>query len=134
MKAITLREPWASLVLEGTKTIETRSWATRYRGELYIHAGVSRAPRDDRHIAELMQLLHGALHYGMIVARCELVDCVRIDDAYAHTLARNEPLNYISGDFTPGRYAWVLENVRALERPIRARGSLGLWNWTPDDV
>lgn len=134
MRALTLREPWASLVLEGVKTIETRSWATRYRGELLIHAGCSRVPRGDAHAAELMALLTGPLHCGMIVARCELVDCVRIDEDYARELARREPVNYICGDFTPGRYAWVLGDVRTLERPVPARGRLGLWNWEPDEA
>lgn len=69
MKALTLREPWASLVLEGVKTLETRSWATRYRGELFIHAGSGRVPRGDAHVNELMKLLEGPLHYGLVIAR-----------------------------------------------------------------
>ena len=113
MKALTLREPWASLVLEGVKTLETRSWATRYRGELFIHAGSGRVPRGDAHVNELMNLLEGPLHYGLVRARCELVDCVRIDAEYAREVERRAPLNYISGDYTPGRYVWVLEGVRA---------------------
>lgn len=134
MKALTLREPWASLVLEGVKTLETRNWATRYRGELFIHAGSGRVPRGDAHVNELMKLLEGPLHYGLVIARCELVDCVRIDAEYAREIERRAPLNYISGDYTPGRYVWVLEGVRALERPVPARGMLGLWNWEPNGV
>ena len=128
MKALTLREPWASLVLEGVKTLETRSWATRYRGELFIHAGSGRVPRGDAHVNELMKLLEGPLHYGLVIARCELVDCVRIDAEYAREIERRAPLNYISGDEK------LLEGVRALERPVPARGMLGLWNWEPNGV
>lgn len=132
MKVLTLREPWASLLLEGVKTLETRGWATSYRGELFIHAGSGRVPRGDAHVDELMSLLRGPLHYGLVIARCELVDCVRIDAEYARVLERREPMNYLCGDFAPGRYAWVLKDVCALERPQPARGRLGLWNWEPD--
>lgn len=59
---------------------------------------------------------------------------MRIDAEYAREIERRAPLNYISGDYTPGRYVWVLEGVRALERPVPARGMLGLWNWEPNGV
>lgn len=129
MKVLTLREPWASLVLSGSKTIETRSWQTRYRGEILIHAAVRRA---DARMDELTALVRGPLNYGLIIARCELTGCALIDEAYARRLALSDPINYMCGDFTPGRYAWTLENVRALARPVPARGHLGLWNWEPD--
>lgn len=132
MKALTLREPWASLVLEGRKALETRSWATRYRGELAIHAGSSRVPRGDAHAAELMAMLDGPLHYGQVIARCELIECVRINARFARELAWRDPIEYMCGDYAPGRYAWVLANVRALEPPAPARGRLGLWDWRPE--
>lgn len=60
MKVLTLREPWASLVGERIKTIETRSWPTNYRGELYIHAG---AYKIHKKILELMSLQAGFLDH-----------------------------------------------------------------------
>ena len=47
MKVLTVREPWASLIGEHIKLIETRSWATNYRGELYIHASQTLIPQKD---------------------------------------------------------------------------------------
>lgn len=53
MKVLTLREPWASLIKKQVKTIETGSWPTSYRGELYIHAGLVKVPAKDERIKRL---------------------------------------------------------------------------------
>lgn len=50
MKVITIKEPFASLVADGIKKVETRSWKTNYRGEIYIHAGLTKVPEQDERI------------------------------------------------------------------------------------
>ena len=57
MKALSLTEPYATLIRKGIKTIETRSWKTSYRGKLYIHASSTRIPREYRNNQELMSLV-----------------------------------------------------------------------------
>ena len=63
---------------------------------------------------------------GAIVATGELVDCIRITPEFVATLSPDE---LALGDYTPGRYAWKLANVKRLPEPIPAKGKQGLWNW-----
>lgn len=159
MKALTLTQPWASLVAAGVKTIETRSWSTSYRGPLAIHAA-SKIPTDVRRVilghkvrgyphtygrgdGPILHALYnegfveaGAggsverrLPLGAVVAVCELVSTRRTEtldsDAFLEWDVR---LNRPFGDFTPGRYAWMLRDIRPLDEPIPVKGALGLWD------
>ena len=85
-RVITLQEPWASLIGEGIKTIETRSWPCNQFGEIYIHAGMSKIPANDLRIKQLSNMLSGPLHYGNIFVKCTLSDCVLIDEQFAKTI------------------------------------------------
>ena len=158
MKALSLWQPWASVIATGAKRIETRSWSTNYRGPLLIHA----AKR--RHVGELrglgtcwywrgaLRMFSGAsmfsLPFGAIVASCRLVDCqpseyftaVDIDAARSPDLPPGTPHPHwytwtegLLGDFGPGRFGWVLEDIRALPEPIPYRGRQRLFN-VSDDV
>ena len=133
MKAITLWQPWASLIAIGAKQYETRSWAARYRGPIAIHAakkdpgklqisGKFEAARGELEKAGLAWCL---LPTGCIVATAELVNCWRIG-TNTGVVSEKEKL---FGDWTPGRYAWELANVQMLPEPIPAKGKQGLWNW-----
>lgn len=136
MKAITLWQPWATLIAIGAKRYETRSWPTRYRGPIAIHAA-KRAPGDLELNLMLSLLASGRvpdlpaideLPLGVIVATAELVNCTRM----AGAIVRSQPeLERDVGDWRTGRYAWELANVQALPTPIPARGAQGLWEWTP---
>ncbi len=125
-RVITLQEPWASLVAEGIKTIETRSWPCYQYGSIFIHASKALIPQTDERRTELSTLLSGSLHYGEIIAECELSNCILIDDSYAKRIEKENPLCFRCGDFTPGRYAWVLSNIRPI-KPIPIRGKQGIW-------
>jgi hypothetical protein len=149
MKALTLTQPYATLIAIGAKRIETRSWSTRYRGPLAIHAGKGLGPvGGERGLVALCQndvfaqALKGyALPRGVIVANCTLVDVVPVEDVLCRVQIR--PHDYDTGyhqwsvdgserafgDYTPGRYAWLLANVRPVNPPIPATGRQGLWEW-----
>jgi hypothetical protein len=146
MKAITIRQPHATAVALRSKRIETRSWSTHYRGPLAIHAG------QHCRLGEMMALgsvYHwcGALHeplgtwlyktlpFGAIVAVADLVDCRPTDsftvaelDQWRSPPWNDKPLHLYHwterqmGDFTPGRFGWVLENIRALKTPVPFKG------------
>lgn len=142
MKALTLYEPWASLVALGAKKIETRSWPTNYRGPLAIHAGKTIR-------AEFMNLawkepfcsalkpLHGnagggrsiQYHLGCVIAIAQLVDCQEIR-------VGNVPFGFerYFGDYRKGRYMWILQDVQRFEAPIPARGHQRLWEWGGPEV
>jgi hypothetical protein len=66
------------------------------------------------------------LPLGMVVATCDLVRVVRTNELTHFQLDSKERA---FGDYSPGRYAWLLENIHALPEPIPAKGSLGLWEW-----
>jgi len=152
MKALTLWQPWASLVAEGVKTIETRSWKTSYRGPLAIHASVMGAawafPGSDvawEALAEVYGLRDGyelwhecaagegyqqgyiTPPFGSVLATCELLDVVPTE-GFCFSIDDPQP-GY--GDFTPGRYAWLLGEITRLPEPVPARGKQGLWEWAP---
>jgi hypothetical protein len=147
MKALTLTQPWATLVAIGVKTIETRSWATTYRGALAIHAAKG-FPKDCRDLcsedpfAEALTLAGikspTDLPLGVVVATCNLRGCVQMGtDAAPCTadlmqwLKRPMYPEAVFGDYAARRWAWVLDNVVPLKMPRAAKGALGLWEWEP---
>ena len=129
MRVITLQEPWASLI--GIKVIETRSWPCNQFGELYIHAGLSKIPANDARKNELAKWLTGSLHYGTIFAKCKLSDCVPITEEFAQKIKETNPRCFQCGDYTPGRYAWILTDIELIE-PISKTGKLGIWYYDKD--
>lgn len=126
MRVITLQEPWASLIGENIKTIETRSWPCNQFGELYIHAGLSKISAKDTRKRELARWLSGPMHYGTVFAKCQLSDCILITEEFANMVKETNPRCYLCGDYTPGRYAWVLTDIKTIS-PIPTKGKLGIW-------
>lgn len=137
MKALSLTQPWASLVACGIKAFETRSWHTEYRGALAIHATAARVLGPDDMTAALARICargfgaewHLVLPRGAVLAIVHLVD-VRPAAAVARGL---DGVEAACGDFSPGRWAWRLAAVDKLPRPIPARGFQGLWDWDEAD-
>lgn len=76
MKVITVKQPFASLIAERLKRYEFRTWRTRYRGDILIHAGKS----IDKKAMEKFR--HLGLEYptGCIIAKATITDCVELDD------------------------------------------------------
>lgn len=137
MKAITLHQPWANLIADGYKTIETRGWPTNHRGLIAIHAGRKSADEGITSVArslapiapqipvELWRAVHdGPFRLGAIVATACIVDCIRMDSSggWAH-----DPIEHALGFYAPDRYSWILTGVQKLERPVVARGAQGIW-------
>lgn len=128
MKVLSIKEPFATLIKNGTKCIETRSWKTNYRGELYIHASMTHMDKyNDR--VELKQIIKNLeFSYGYIICKCKLVDCVYMDEDFIKKI-RNNHIEYICGEYSVGRYAWILSDVEILDIPIKVKGKLGIWNY-----
>lgn len=131
MKAITLWEPWATAIARGLKRIETRGWATRYRGPLAIHAAARKVTLFD--LPGLAPHFAGAdvteadLAFGCVVATATLARVVRVEDI-RDTLS---PRELVFGNYNDGRYAWVLEDITRLANPAPAQGRQGLWSYNP---
>lgn len=126
MKVLSINEPWASLIMNGTKKIETRSWKTKYRGEIYIHASLSKAKITKPEVYELIKDMN--FKCGYIICKCNLVDCIYMTNEYVNDMKINHYEEYICGHYEVGRYAWIVEDVKVIE-PIEAKGKLGLWNY-----
>jgi len=129
MKVLSITEPMATLICLGKKKIETRSWKTNYRGELYIHASLTKIRKEWKDNKELMNLLdNSSLNYGNIICKCNLVDCVYMDNEFINKIKKDNQ-EYICGIYEFGRYAWILENVEILDTSIKVKGHLGIWNY-----
>ena len=129
-RAITLTQPWATLVAINAKRWETRSWPAKYRGWIAIHAAKS-FPRDCRELC-WDAVYHDALclggvtdfdnlPLGSVIAIAEMTDCRSTNDWKPVGLDR------AFGDYSPNRYAFRLDHVRRLREPIPMRGMLGIW-------
>ncbi|QWU14903.1 ASCH domain-containing protein [Paenibacillus sophorae] len=147
MRCITILQPWATLIALGEKKFETRSWKTKNRGQLAIHAG----KKIDKEICQRepfksVLAKHGYtadnLPTGSVVAVCRLKECYRVTRPYGEngliSLEGTHQLrtwgDYLSneqlfGDYSDGRFAWELADVQRLPEPIPAKGRQGLWNW-----
>ncbi len=120
MKVLSLTEPFATLIQEKKKKIETRSWQTAYRGELYIHASQTKPSSKDLENAELMALLDNqSLNFGNIICKCNLVDCIYMTKEFVENMKKNNYQEYICGDYREGRYAWILEFFKHCESGIK---------------
>jgi hypothetical protein len=131
------------LVALGENTIETRSWSTRYRGALAIHAAKA-FPAEARALCEeepyRSVLVRGGYASPDALPRGAVVALARLDDVLAFTRASLRETRTRSargllpgheadfGDFSPGRFGFVLSHVQRLSAPVPARGMLGLWD------
>lgn len=144
MKAISLWQPWASLMAIGHKIIETRSWYTGYRGPLAIHAAKRVfIPPDPEFVKALEELQINCfdLPRGAIVGTCYLTACVRVEDfpallniATVHSSSSEKARKIekikkqkIFGDCSPGRFLWLISDAKKLETPIPWRGHQGFF-------
>ncbi len=120
MKALSIRQPWAELILLGRKTIETRTWRTAHRGVFAIHTGW----HIETTIAELYDLQAESLVSAALVGTAEISDMIEFDDESWEAL-RHEHL--VPDESHNGRVGWRLTNVRRLASPILLRGLPGLF-------
>lgn len=123
MKALTIKQPWASLIINGYKKYEFRTWKTNYRGKIYIHAGLS------TDVSNKTKFENYNLEYinGAIVGEAELVDCILVDENFDKELYTLNQLIY--GNSHANNYAWKLEKIIKYKSPIYIKGKLGLWEY-----
>lgn len=140
MRALSFTQPWASLIACGAKRIETRSWWTPYHGPLAIHAAKAMPgwAEDCCFESPFVEVLEAAgfggpesLPRGAVVATCRLVACLPTGAALPPRFVPAEHERDF-GDFSLGRYAWLLADVVALPTPVPARGAPGLWPLPPE--
>ena len=134
MKVLSIKEPYASLIKDGIKKIETRSWKTKYRGKIYIHASISKLSKDKKENKALMNLVDiNNLNYGYIICSANLIDCIEMTEEFINEVKKNSN-EYTTGIYQVGRYAWILEDIKILKEKIPAKGKLGIWNYESEDL
>lgn len=122
MKVITLKQPWATLVAEGIKKYEFRSWKTNYRGKVLIHAGAG----IDKKEMERFKDLNLKYPSKRIIAEVEIEDCLELDDKLNQKIISENNIAY--GSKIRTGYAWKLKNVKKIKSNKEINGKLGLWN------
>jgi activating signal cointegrator 1 len=138
MKAISLLQPWATLVGLGVKQYEVRGWQTPYRGGLLIHASAKKwsrrqkkffeeAPYFNRYIEDMDHL-----PYGCIIAKVVLTHIYKTEQLVQHP--ETDPfLNWSQelafDDYSPNRFAWRVEEAQMLLHFLPVKGVLGLWEY-----
>ena len=123
MKVLTIKQPWASLIINQYKKYEFRSWKTNYRGKILIHAGLSM----ENNMLNKLEDFNLKYYKGAIIGEAELVDCILVDEKFDKKLRKINPIVY--GNNHVGVYAWKLENIKKYNEPIYIKGKLGLWNY-----
>jgi len=129
MNAVTVSQPYASLIADGTRWIENRTWYTGHRGLLAIRAG-----KGTQYVtaAQLTKFPNGC-----IVAVARLVACVNLAQLNAGAVNHDLERSGITRDqllahqHTQGPWCWVLKDIRKLPVPHRCNGSQGLWDTPP---
>ncbi|WP_308745218.1 ASCH domain-containing protein [uncultured Bacteroides sp.] len=130
VKVLTVKQPWASLIVHGIKDIENRSWRTNFRGRILIHASGSHGRKFSVDLTDAQtkaafatiakETMFGNMPFGSIIGSVEIVDCVQ-----------NHPSIWADN----GVYHWVLANPILFEKPIEnVKGKLGLWNYDWEEV
>lgn len=126
MKVLTIRQPWASLIMAGLKEYEFRSWKTNYRGEVLIHAGKTIDREAEK---RLKKYLPDKLPTGKILGKVNLMDCIKVTPQFLSELRKVNPDIYAKSVFKE-EYAWNVKVLEKFDKPIAIKGKLGLWNYS----
>jgi len=155
MKVISILQPWATLVVIGAKKIETRSWDTKFRGPLLIHASKRWDNRLYNSILDigaeyvlekagykLTKIKNGKiftnLPLGAVIGKVDVFGCMP-SDTLLHNMdlekreCRAAEFEERFGDYSPGRYGWLLSDAVEFANPIPAKGALSIWNYDLPD-
>lgn len=137
MKAITVQQPWAGVIASGDKTVENRTWGTKYRGPLAIHAGARWSGRGAQDPRVAAWANHRGFTYdgframpaGFVLATAELEDC-HPDTGCCKPWGESSYRD-AAGALVTEVWHWVLADIERLPDLAPAKGRLGLWEWTP---
>jgi hypothetical protein len=143
MKSISLHQPYASLIAHDLKHWETRPMRTHHRGPLAICAALRNVMKDFNPVEPSSPWHYARIYMGLsdlpagaVVAVVDVVDCLPTREWVRRYVSRFSPpaidreLAY--GDFSAGRFAWKLENLRMIERPVSVKGQQGMFNLPPE--
>jgi hypothetical protein len=131
-RAISLHQPWASLVVLGIKKYETRSWSTKFRGRLLICSARKFWKEETTKLyPSIPSLATHDFPLGRVLCVVDLANCLKMESyppRKENIILEDVPeLEQLCGDWQTGRYAWELANLMPLPEPIPIKGKQGLW-------
>lgn len=141
VRALSLLEPYATLIAISAKKIETRSWQTKYRGPLAIHAS-KKLSASARSLSSVSPFCDALMNAGLLPSGClaetagrvlcvaDLAWVLPTEVAIEQRLVREGTPEFAFGNYAPGRFAWCFENVRPVE-PFPFNGTQGIF-FVPD--
>lgn len=124
MKVISIRQPWASLIVNGYKEYEFRSWSTNFRGKCLIHASQS----IEKDMIDRFKCLNLEYPVGKIIGSVNITDCIKVNKLFEKELIVKNPLMYGATKNKDG-YAFELTDIEKFKIPIEAKGQLGFWDY-----
>ena len=125
MKVLTIKQPWASLIMLGYKRFEFRSWQTKYRVDLLIHAGKG---IDKEAMKRLSKYIMQDLPAGKILGKVTLTECIKMSPDFKEMLLKENKDIYTDSTFKEN-YGWQMEDIEVFDEPIEAKGHLSLWEF-----
>ena len=134
MKAITISQPYASLIATGDKVVENRTWATKHLGPLAIHAGLGTQYMTRQ---QLRAVTTSAVLCVVDVVGCLPISVIR-HQALSQPGSTVPEMSMTWSDLfrhvhTEGPVCWLLSNLRRYTEPIPQTGARGLWTWHEPD-
>ena len=124
MKVLSIKNPWATLIVDGYKEYEFRSWKTKYRGKILIHSSLG----IEKDMLERFKHYNLECINGYIIGEAILIDCILVTNEFNEELLKIDKTVYGRATHEM-KYAWKFENIIKYDRPIKVKGSLGLWNY-----
>jgi hypothetical protein len=134
MKTLSVKQPWASLICSGIKDIENRTWPTKFRGRVLIHASQSKLSPVNVLSLEQKKIVKDAglwascalpEYLGAIIGSVEIVDCVQNNSSIWAERSGPKSIDYLKQT-----YNWVLANPVLFNRPIEnVKGKLSFWDY-----
>lgn len=132
MRAISVHQPWTSIIANRLKEFETRHWSTDYRGFLAIHATKQWTKEEIRvlamyrkHFPEALKVIPQEPPLSAVLCVVKLLDVLPTDEVRTGISF----MERCFGNFEPGRFAWQMEVVEVFDPPIPAKGQRMFWRW-----
>ena len=125
MKVLTIKQPWASIIINGYKEYEFRSWKTKYRGKCLVHASKS----IDKKAVERFKSLNLEYPTGVILGSVNIIDCKEVTQTFEDNLISKNELVYGATKNREG-YAFEMINPSKFSKPISVKGTLGFWEYS----
>ncbi|MDD5417675.1 MAG: ASCH domain-containing protein [Candidatus Nanoarchaeia archaeon] len=121
VKVLSLKQPWAHLLATGKKTIELRTWHTKYRGEFYIHASKNINLEECRKL----NLNPKELITGAIIGKCTITGIRKYN---TEKEMKHDYNKHLASSYKIPCYGFIIENAETIT-PIKAKGKLNFFEY-----